>query len=139
MRERVKPTSYEELTIAVVDDEELITKLVERLLERMGIGQVFRIVQPMRFLDMVAEGLGGIHLVICDVNMPGADGHEVLRAVREVDPEMPFIMLTADKTGETVQKAIDGGVSAYVVKPIDAPKLMQKVAGSIERAYGLRA
>jgi len=135
----VKPERYQDLTIAVIDDDGLITRLVERLLERMGIGHVFRITHPMRFLDMVAEGLKGVHLVICDINMPDVDGHEVLRVVRNTHPDMPFIMLTGDQTGEAVKKAIEGGVSAYIVKPIDGPKLTQKVASMIERAYGIRA
>ena len=138
MTESAKPKNYTEITVAVVDDEELVTKLLERLMQRMGFGQVHRIVNPMRFLDMVAEGLSGVHLVICDVKMPHADGHAVLEAVRETHPDMPFIMLTSDKSDDAVQKAIVGGVSAYVVKPIDRPKLTQKIVSVVDQAYGVR-
>ncbi|MEQ8664261.1 MAG: response regulator [Rhodospirillales bacterium] len=138
MNERVAPTGYADLTVAVIDDDELITQLVERILERMGIGNVYRVTRSHRFIDMIAEGIGGMHLIICDIGMPHVDGHAILRAVREADADVPFIMLTADQSDEAVTRAIAGGVSAYVVKPIDPAALSERIAAVLERAYGIK-
>lgn len=138
MEDRPLPKSYGDLAVAVIDDDDLVTRLVGRILERLGVGQVYRITQSPRFLDMVAEGIDGLHLVICDIGMPHADGHAILKAVRDASPDMPFIMLTADQSDETVKRAIAGGVSAYIVKPIDVSTLGAKIKQIVERTYQLR-
>lgn len=127
------------MTVAVIDDDDLITRLVERVLERMGFGNVLRLTKPTQFLDMVSEGLSGVHVVICDIGMPNVDGYQILAAVRASEPDLPFIMLTADMSSEAVSRAIEGGVSAYAVKPVVAQSLMSKISTVVERAYGVRA
>lgn len=139
MSERVRPQNLADVAVAVVDDDELITQLVERILERMGVGRVYRITRAPRFLDMIAEGLGGLHLIVCDIGMPHVDGHEILRAVRDADPDIPFIMLTADHSGDAVKRAKAGGVTDYVVKPIDPAVLSERIASILERTYAIRA
>ena len=138
MSERVPPKQMSEIAAVVIDDDELMTRLVERILERMGVGRVYRITRAHQFIDMLAEGISGLHLVICDIGMPHIDGHGVLHAVREVDPDVPFIMLTADQTDDAVSRAIAGGVSAYVVKPIDSAILSDKITAVLERAYAIK-
>jgi len=136
--ERPRPTALNDVNVAVIDDDELLTKLVERVLQHCGISSVYRITRPAQFLDMMAEGIGGIHLVVCDVGMPGIDGLEILRRVRDVNPDLPFLMLTADGKGDTVRQAIDRGVTAYLVKPLDPGVLRDKVMAALDRSYGIK-
>jgi len=72
-----------------------------------------------------------IDVVVLDVKMPGMDGVEVLRRIRQEHPLVEVIMLTGHAA---VESAVDGmklGAFDYVMKPIDIPDLLAK----IEEAY----
>ena len=75
-------------------------------------------------------------LVICDVMMPGIDGHEVLRAVR-VDPQLrsvPFIFLTARADKSDQRGGMNLGADDYITKPFSNDDLLAAVAARLQRA-----
>ncbi|MBF0625802.1 MAG: diguanylate cyclase [Magnetococcales bacterium] len=74
-------------------------------------------------------------LVITDILMPEMDGLSLVRAVREIDPEVPVILTTAFNEEEYFLGAIEIGIEAYVRKPIDPRRL---VAGLLKSARLLR-
>lgn len=53
-----------------------------------------------------------------DIKMPEMDGLEASRAIRDIDPEIPIIALTANAFDSDKQKAIDAGCNDYMAKPI---------------------
>ncbi|MGH7361009.1 MAG: response regulator transcription factor, partial [Candidatus Methylomirabilales bacterium] len=57
-------------------------------------------------------------LVLLDVRMPKMDGMEVLRRIREIDPEMGVIMVTAVNEEDVGRKALELGAFDYIVKPL---------------------
>jgi len=122
-----KPASISDVSILVVDDDRLITRLVVGAMKVIGITNVIPVNDPHQALDFVAEGLVGIDLVLCDMVMPEVDGLEILRVVRKSHPEMPFLMLTADGTSGTVSKAVELGVTSYMIKPFAIDELQSKV------------
>lgn len=61
----------------------------------------------------------GADLVILDIRLPDMDGFKVLKMLKEVDPEVKTIMITAFHDEQTIGKAIEGGAFSYVKKPID--------------------
>ncbi len=69
-------------------------------------------------------------LVLCDWNMPGITGTELLHWMREQDAvkNTPVIMLTANNNKETILEAIELGVAGYVIKPVTADVLGKKVS-----------
>ncbi len=133
------PSSLSEISVMVVDDDSLITRIVTGSLKSMGIDKVYAMNDPRQALDFVAEGLRGVNLVICDLMMPDIDGLTILDEVRKMSPKLPFMMLTADGSSETVKQAIEKGVSGYVVKPFTINDLQEKVQRTIVRAYGPEA
>jgi len=80
------------------------------------------------------EILPDIQLIIADIMMPEMDGLEFISLVNQhpVWKEIPVIMCTALSDGETVKKAIEMGCRDYLVKPIDAPILLQKVRKALD-------
>src|SRR3979490_674946 len=58
-------------------------------------------------------------LILSDINMPGMTGLEMLPKVREMRPDVPIIMITAYGDPETKRKAIEGGATGLLTKPID--------------------
>ncbi len=134
-----RPANIAELGVLVLDDDQVIVDVVCQVLKVMGIGNIYRLTNPLKALDMIAEGLIGIDLIICDLIMPDADGLVVLRQVREVKPDLPFMMLTGDSTSQSVQGAMQSKVSAYVVKPFTVDALQKNITTLITRFYGKAA
>lgn len=134
-----KPESISEVSVMVVDDDVLITKLVAGALKSIGITKIFTLNDPQKAMDFVAEGLGGIDLILCDLMMPEIDGLMILKQVRETKKKLPFLMLTADGTTDSVKQAVALGVTGYMIKPFSIDTLHTKARQTLTRAYGPKA
>ena len=82
--------SEERATILVVDDEEHVRKLLQRILEEASYG-VVTAANGRQALDRLARS--NINLVLLDIRMPELDGFETLRLIRE-HSDIPVIMLS---------------------------------------------
>lgn len=72
-------------------------------------------------------------VVLLDVMLPGKNGFEVLSALRQADPELPIVMITAK--GEEMDKVrgLDLGADEYVVKPVGVAELQARVRAALRR------
>ena len=119
-------------TILLVDDELEILKSLGEILTRFGY-QVIAKQAAQEALASVKDGTV-IDLVITDYRMPGMDGLEFLNALRQMDPSVPVIMLTAYGAVESYLKSLSLGVFEYVNKPIKAKELGRIVQAAISSA-----
>jgi DNA-binding NarL/FixJ family response regulator len=95
-----------------------------------------------------ADGLQGVEaarreppdLVLCDIMMPGLDGHGVLRAMRAEAAlaAVPFIFLTARGEQPDVRAGMNLGADDYLTKPVAKEELLAAVASRLERAAQVR-
>jgi DNA-binding NtrC family response regulator len=107
--------------VLIVDDERGILETVEILLRAEGF-------DPMtcqsgrealdRFTDIVPD------IVLTDIRMPGMDGLAVLAGVRELDPEVPVILMTAQASLQSAMKAVNQGAYYYLQKPFSNDELL---------------
>jgi signal transduction histidine kinase len=82
---------------------------------------------------IVAARDGNFALVLLDVMMPGMDGLTTARALKQIDPALPILFVTAqDELGELKHEAYSLGAVDYLVKPLDVGILRQKVAAFLE-------
>jgi CheY-like chemotaxis protein len=110
--------TLEPTTILVVDDEEANREILARRLERKG----YRVLEaPDGFAALAAVERGAIDLVLLDVMMPGIDGLEVLKRLREKHSaqQLPVIMVTAKSDSQDIVQALELGANDYIAKPID--------------------
>ncbi|MEI9895663.1 MAG: response regulator [Chthoniobacter sp.] len=116
-------------TLLIVDDEE-------------GPRQSLRIVFKNDYNVLVAsDGLEAIMLarsnpisvVVCDIMMLGMSGVEVLKELKQIDPVVEVIMLTAFETIETARQALRHGASDYLNKPFDIPTMRAAVAHAAQK------
>lgn len=119
--------------ILVADDEELIRRLVSDFLVQEGY-------EPLLAVDgdealSIFEKHPDTALMILDIMMPGTDGWEVCRKVREVS-QIPIIMLSARSTEFDQLTAFDAGADDYVTKPCSPSVLMKRVAALLRRGSG---
>jgi DNA-binding NtrC family response regulator len=115
--------------VLLVDDEPGMLFALEALLETRGDEAVLARdgAEALTLLD-------GVDLVITDFAMPGMDGLELLRRIRERDEALPVVLLTAHGSERVAVRAIRSGAYEYVPKPFD----VDEMSTLIDRALAAR-
>ena len=116
--------------VLLVDDErEFVQTLSERLIMReMGSAVTY---DGESALDMVSKDEPEV--MILDLKMPGIDGIEVLRRVKQTNPEIEVIILTGHGSENDRKVCIDLGAFAYLQKPVDIDLLSEKLKEANEK------
>ena len=114
------------LRILVADDEPALLRLLEFVLGRRGY-----VIQGVSNGDAAIDMLEADcpDLAILDVMMPGRDGFEVLKFIRETDhlAGLPVVLLTARAQLDDIQQGLSLGADAYLAKPFDPEELLSVV------------
>lgn len=123
--------------LLVIDDEPLILKSVKSILTRADYA-VTTCDKPSAGLKLLGEK--AFDCVITDVLMPEMTGYEFVKSVRK-NPQystLPILMLTRKRHRDDVKKAVEAGVSDYVLKPIDEALFLDKVELCLKKGLGKR-
>ena len=118
-----------DINILVVDDEKEIADLIEIYLVSDGY-KVFKAENAEAGLNILDKQ--DIHLVLLDIMMPGMNGLEMCRKIRETN-NIPIIMLSAKSTDLDKILGLGTGADDYVVKPFSPRELMMRVKVVISR------
>jgi putative two-component system response regulator len=117
--------------ILIVDDETEIRDFLEEFLQAAG----YETETAHSGIEALAKMKLGVDLVLLDVKMPGMDGFEVVRKIRE-DPEIrdiPVIMVAALGSKEDRIRAVKAGASDFIAKPVDLTEVEVRVNSLIEK------
>ena len=125
----------ESTPILIVDDEDMILRSFSLAVMRAGLPEPAVLSDPERVLDLLRGH--GFRLVLLDQMMPGLDGLQLLRQIKEEFPEVECLMITALNDLPSAVKAVRYGAYDYLVKPVDEHKLVTEVRNALER-YELR-
>ena len=118
------------MRVLVIEDEVRMAQLVKRALEEEG-----------HAVDVAGDGPEGLWMatevpyaaIVLDVMLPGFDGFELCRRLREADSWVPVLMLTArDEVGDRV-RGLDAGADDYLVKPFSLMELAARVRALTRR------
>lgn len=119
----MRPAVERPSTILVVDDEPLARQMFTDLLEAQG----FRVISVARGEEAFSF-LGEVELVLLDAMLPGRDGWDVCREIKEkYDPLLPIIMVTARTAPEDVVRTFTVGADDYVAKPFHVAELTARI------------
>lgn len=125
--------------ILLVDDMKGVRILVARLLKQLGYENITEAAEGHEAYANLEHAFGAnnpVGLVLCDMRMPGIDGLQLLKKMKE-NPnfdKIPFIMLTAESDKEAIVNAIRSGVDDYIIKPASQSGLEQKMRKVFDRA-----
>ena len=121
--------------ILLVEDNELNRDMLSRRLERKG----FEVTIAVDGEEGVAKALSvKPDLILMDMSLPKIDGWEATRQVK-ANPEtasIPVIALTAHAMAEDREKALAAGCDEYDTKPVELPRLLEKIQGMLEGLKG---
>ena len=119
------------MLILVVDDEVDIQMLFKQQFRkeiRNGELGLHFAISGDEALTVLSGKLGtDLVLILSDINMPGMNGLELLRAIRADRPDLPVFMITAYDDRATYNEAMESGANEYISKPIDFSALKQKM------------
>jgi DNA-binding response OmpR family regulator len=83
----------------------------------------------------LAAGLGGSHeLLVLDIGLPGMDGIEVCRCIREERPDVPIVFLTAQDGEQDAVDGLDAGADDDITKPFRLTELLARVRSQLRRS-----
>ena len=118
-------------TLLIVDDEVELAENLADLLEFEGYG-VEMCLSGEEALQKVASNMPD--LVLLDIKLPGIDGIEVLRRLKEAHPTLPVVMIRASSQQRTREKIEKYGADALVLKPYDQDDLLKLVDKFLRRS-----
>ncbi len=116
--------------ILVIEDEERVALPVKRGLEELGYATTIA-ADGTTGLKMALSG--SFDLIITDILLPGTNGIELCRSIRQQLPEIPIIMLTALGTTDDKVEGFDSGANDYLVKPFDFRELYVRIRELLKR------
>lgn len=116
--------------ILIIDDEKAIRKTLGEILSYEGYK-----------IDEAGDGEEGLKrfreknydVVLCDIKMPKTDGIEFLDKAREINPDVPIIMISGHGTIETAVEAVKKGAYDYVSKPPDLNRLLITIRNAMDK------
>ncbi len=116
--------------ILVIEDEKSMREVLRILLEEEGY-ELSTAVDGAEGIECIRNNI--FDLVITDIKMPGADGFEVLRTVKDVAPDTVVIMVTAFGTTESAIEAMKNGAYDYIHKPFKIDEIRLIVRKALEK------
>jgi putative two-component system response regulator len=118
--------------VLVVDDEPQVQRLIARILERHGFHcELAASAEEARKLLESKENT--FQLMLCDVNMPGESGLELLSSTLATHPEVAALMVTGADDPKMAESAIELGAFGYLTKPFRPNELMINIVNALHR------
>jgi YesN/AraC family two-component response regulator len=107
-----------ELNLLIAEDESAVRFMLET-----SFGRLFKSVKSAcdgaEALEMFNSKESSFDIIITDINMPNMNGMELTRAIREINPVIPIIILSAHYDNGYLMEAINAGASGFLTKPLD--------------------
>jgi DNA-binding NtrC family response regulator len=119
------------MKIMLVDDEERFLQTTQKMIAKKGYDAI-TVTSGEECLKKLEQEL--VHVIILDVKMPGMDGVETLKHIKERFPLVEVIMLTGHATAQSAVEGLKLGATDYLTKPTNIDDLITKA----EEAYNRR-
>lgn len=123
------------MKVIVVDDSLVMRKIIAAVVESLG-HKALHAANGHQMLDILEEMGDGIGLVLLDWNMPGLNGIEALRIMRQNARFrcIPVFMVSTESEGARVSEAIKAGAADYLAKPFTSDELAAKIQSALEKS-----
>jgi two-component system chemotaxis response regulator CheY len=119
-------------SVVIADDDDVTREMLRGVLRAAGLRVIGEASEGARALDIYRKLKPEI--VCLDIDMPGMNGMDALKKIRESDSDTIVLMITGMATGENVRGAIAARANGIIVKPFNTAKIV----GEIERALAHR-
>ncbi|WP_372965783.1 response regulator [Marinobacter sp.] len=110
-----------DLKVLVVEDEALMRERLVDMLYKAGASQVVECDNAAS--ARAAFEASEFHIILLDLGLPDGNGHELMTEFKDIRKEQHIVLVTADDSIESIQRAISAGANGYVVKPYSQEKI----------------
>ncbi len=117
--------------ILIADDDQEMAQLLGHLVHREGLTPLLAKDGP-EAVQLIRGGDPDV--LLADLRMPGMDGMELMRKAKDLDPELPVILITGFAEVQGAVEAIRAGAHDYLAKPFEHPQVIRVVLRALERA-----
>jgi DNA-binding NtrC family response regulator len=119
--------------VLIVDDDPAVVRFMGTVVEKAGLlfsgagsaGEALQLLNESRFA-----------LAIVDIRLPDGSGLDLPPKFKEIDPDLPIVIVTGHPGGENVRKSLGAEVDAYLVKPVNPTILLTLLNQLVERGGG---
>lgn len=119
-------------TVYLVDDDSQLRKAMRQTLELQGI-HVIPFPKAELALEALSRDFDGV--VISDVRMPGMDGLQFFERLRQIDPDLPVILITGHGDVPMAVAALHDGAYDFISKPFPAERMVESVRRALEKRH----
>jgi len=116
-------------SVLIVDDEKNICQLLSRLMNKQGL-KTLTAYDGYTALKLIISDMPDV--LIVDFKMPGMDGIEVIKRAKEIDPDLPAVMITAYADFSTAVDAMKAGAHDFLAKPFLHDDIMRVTLGALQ-------
>jgi DNA-binding NtrC family response regulator len=118
------------MRLMLVDDEERFLQTTSKMIRKKGV-DVLTANSGEACLEMLTKEL--VHVIVLDVKMPGMDGVETLKQIKQRYPRIEVIMLTGHATADSAVEGLKSGATDYLQKPTSVEDLIAKAEQAFTR------
>lgn len=126
VHENKKTVKLKDLTVLYIDDNDEVRGYFSKIL-KLKVLNIHTFSEASSALNFFKEKKADIDLIISDIEMPNMDGITLLKEIRAIDEEIPYIISSAFIKPEYLLDSITYNVTAYLHKPIDVSELFSKI------------
>jgi CheY-like chemotaxis protein len=120
--------------ILVVDDEDIVRRTAQALLERCGY-QVVTAENGNDAIKLHENWKSSIRAILLDLTMPGMSGHETLRAIRDNDPQACVVISSGFHDPDEIDALVKDGAAGFIGKPYSIASLARGLDEAIQRVH----
>jgi DNA-binding NarL/FixJ family response regulator len=119
------------LRIVIADDDAITSGALRILLNEHGCQVIGEARDGERAVELCEAHRPDIAFL--DINMPRLDGHQAVERIRACAPDTGMIMITSVPTLDNVQRALQSGITGFVVKPFSAVKVVDAIRNCLRQ------
>ncbi len=122
--------NMQKITILIAEDDETSLFLLKELFKKSGLRSLHA-KNGKQAIEIIKKN-PGIDLVLMDIKMPGLNGFDATRKIKQIKPQLPIIAQTAFASHLDKQKSMEAGCDDYISKPINKDDLMEMIRKHIQ-------
>jgi PleD family two-component response regulator len=122
-----------QMKILIIDDQQMSVRMLEEMLQRNGYRRVSGLTDSSKAIETF--NLLNPDLIVLDLIMPDPDGLAVLETLRASDASesfLPIVVLTADVSEESKERALEAGATDFLVKPVSPTEALLRIRNLLE-------
>lgn len=123
---------FQALKVLIVEDSENMALILKKMLQDIGLSSIAIAMsgeEALRLIENSLEEKKGFDFVFSDYLMPDMSGLDLLKSIRskENSQNLKFIVVTADKSKDSILEFIQAGVTDFIMKPVRKEKMKEKM------------